>query len=197
MNQLNCEVGCVGFWFPVDQDPTCLGRWQACTSSSQCCDGLACVAFNINSDFVACGLPGTDGTPIDATPAPSQTPTVCPTELEEIPIASFLGLDVLTIPDIQGNGLMSPFLSAEEGDVTLQCIVTAVDSNLFYCQDSTGDGDDATSDAFTVFTGGAPTVTVGDLVELTGKRPIFLVTALNLISLAHLSLCACVVVVVL
>ncbi|MEO0837074.1 MAG: endonuclease, partial [Cyanobacteria bacterium J06642_3] len=74
--------------------------------------------------------------------------------------------DELTpIFDIQGAALVSP-LNGEE--VTTTGIVTAVDTNGFYIQDPTGDGDDATSDALFVFTGSAPGVEVGDELEVAG-----------------------------
>ncbi|MEO1511019.1 MAG: choice-of-anchor I family protein, partial [Planctomycetota bacterium] len=68
-----------------------------------------------------------------------------------------------TVGSIQGAGHISPF----EGQVvTTSGIVTAVDSDGFYLQDPTGDGDDATSDAIFVETGSAPTVVVGDEAEV-------------------------------
>ena len=48
-------------------------------------------------------------------------------------------------------------------------VVTATAGNGFYVQDPVGDGDPATSDALFVFTGGAPGLSVGDQVELTGE----------------------------
>ncbi|OZH51410.1 hypothetical protein AFK68_31215 [Hydrocoleum sp. CS-953] len=69
------------------------------------------------------------------------------------------------IYDIQGAG----HTSALEGQaVTTTGIVTAVDSNGFYLQDPTGDGDIATSDALFVFTGSAPGVNVGDELQVDG-----------------------------
>ncbi|MEM9639232.1 MAG: endonuclease/exonuclease/phosphatase family protein, partial [Pseudomonadota bacterium] len=47
-------------------------------------------------------------------------------------------------------------------------IVTAIDSNGFYMQDAEGDGDIATSDGIFVFTDDAPTVSIGDEVDVTG-----------------------------
>ena len=50
-------------------------------------------------------------------------------------------------------------------------VVIAVDTNGsrgFYIQDPNGDGDAATSDGIFVFTNAAPTVTVGQLVRVTG-----------------------------
>ena len=69
------------------------------------------------------------------------------------------------IYNIQGAAQTSPL----EGDsVTTIGIVTAVDSNGFYLQDPTGDGNDATSDGIFVFTGSAPTVTIGDELQVEG-----------------------------
>jgi uncharacterized protein len=77
----------------------------------------------------------------------------------------------LAIYEIQGAG----HESAYAGQVVLtQGIVTAVDSNGFYLQDETGDGNDATSDGVFVFTGSAPTVLVGDKIGVRGTVAEFL-----------------------
>jgi predicted extracellular nuclease len=91
------------------------------------------------------------------------------------------GSTTLTIPEIQGAGHVSPFvpgldlanlppdtLSVSGDTVTTSGVVTATDTNGFYLQDPTGDGDIATSDAIFVFTGSAPSVSVGDVAEVTG-----------------------------
>ncbi|MFC3079842.1 Ig-like domain-containing protein [Phenylobacterium terrae] len=73
----------------------------------------------------------------------------------------------LKIYEIQGAG----HLSAYDGfKVITEGVVTAVDTNGFYIQDATGDGDAATSDAVFVFTGGAPpaSAVVGALVRVEG-----------------------------
>ena len=94
---------------------------------------------------------------------------------------------VTPIYEIQGASQVSPFVLADgqtvvgffntlpadtlniTGDsVTTSGVVTAVDSNGFYVQDPTGDGNIATSDALFVFTGANPGVTVGDSVEVAG-----------------------------
>ena len=87
---------------------------------------------------------------------------------------------ITPIYEIQGAGHTSPFVTVDfanlpadtftisGSEVTTTGIVTAVDSNGFYLQDPTGDGNDATSDAIFVFTSSTPTVTVGDEVEVTG-----------------------------
>lgn len=71
----------------------------------------------------------------------------------------------LQIGDIQGAGHTSPFVGQS---VTTIGIVTAVDSNGFYFQDSIGDGNIATSDGIFVFTSSRPTVAVGDEIRVTG-----------------------------
>jgi 2',3'-cyclic-nucleotide 2'-phosphodiesterase (5'-nucleotidase family)/endonuclease/exonuclease/phosphatase family metal-dependent hydrolase len=69
------------------------------------------------------------------------------------------------ISDIQGAALVSDMV----GDAVVTTgIVTAVDSNGFYLQDATGDGNDATSDAIFVFTGTRPTVVAGDALRVAG-----------------------------
>ncbi len=67
--------------------------------------------------------------------------------------------------DIQGAGHISPLVGQS---VTTVGVVTAVDTNGFWIQDETGDGNSATSDGIFVFTSTAPTVSVGDKVQTTG-----------------------------
>ncbi len=69
------------------------------------------------------------------------------------------------IYDIQGAGLVSALVGAA---VVTTGIVTAVDTNGFYLQDATGDGNDATSDALFVFTSSRPTVVAGDAIRIAG-----------------------------
>jgi len=71
----------------------------------------------------------------------------------------------LAIHQIQGESHSSAYVGQT---VLTQGIVTAVDSSGFYLQDATGDGNARTSDAIFVFTGGAPTVVVGDAIDLRG-----------------------------
>ena len=68
--------------------------------------------------------------------------------------------------EIQGAGHVSPLLGMDVTEVP--GIVTAVVGNGFYVQDVEGDGNPVTSDGLFMFTGGAPSVAVGDLVEMTG-----------------------------
>lgn len=77
----------------------------------------------------------------------------------------------LRVYKIQGAAHRSPY---EGQTVATQGIVTALASNGFYLQDATGDGNAATSDGVFVFTGAAPTVTVGDAVTMTARIDEFL-----------------------
>ena len=75
---------------------------------------------------------------------------------------------VLEIHEIQGNGLASPY----DGQVvtTNDNLVTAVGPEGFFIQtpDARVDADVETSQGIYVFTGSAPTVVVGDQVDVTG-----------------------------
>ena len=83
----------------------------------------------------------------------------------------------LTIMQIQG----ASHTSAVTGQVVLTGgIVTAVDTDGFYMQHATGDGDNATSDGIFVFTTGVPTVAVGDAVSVSGTVQEFLPGTNNL-----------------
>ena len=94
--------------------------------------------------------PGTrvDGSQFDGCP----TPPVGPFEIYQI----------------QGAGDASPY--ADQTVITQGNIVTAVGTEGFAMQtpDSRSDGNVDTSDGIYVFTGSAPTVAVGDLVDVTG-----------------------------
>jgi len=81
----------------------------------------------------------------------------------KIPVGTF------EIFDIQGSGNASPY--ANLAVITLGNSVTAVGSNGFAMQtpDDRADGNVDTSDGIFVFTGSAPTVAVGDLVNVTGE----------------------------
>jgi VCBS repeat-containing protein len=71
----------------------------------------------------------------------------------------------LSISQIQGEDHRSAFA----GQVVITTgIVTAVDTNGFYLQSATGDGNARTSDAIFVFTSAAPGVAVGDAASVRG-----------------------------
>ncbi|MGB5295436.1 MAG: hypothetical protein WBP34_10835, partial [Thermoanaerobaculia bacterium] len=75
---------------------------------------------------------------------------------------------LLEIFEIQGDGLASPF----NGQVvdTDDNVVTCLATDGFFMQTPTpGDDDVNTSDGIFVFTGGAPTVAVGDQVDVIGR----------------------------
>src|SRR5918999_1637394 len=72
---------------------------------------------------------------------------------------------VAAIHEIQGASHISP-LAGE--NVVTEGIVTATRSNGFWLQDPDPDADDATSEGLFVFTGDAPSVSVGDDASVTG-----------------------------
>lgn len=87
----------------------------------------------------------------------------------QFPTPGSTNVTTAEIFDIQGAGLSSPF---ENGYVrSLNNVVTALDTNGFFMQTPTSRSDlnADTSDGIFVFTGGAPTVTVGDLVDVEGQ----------------------------
>ncbi|MTI00321.1 ExeM/NucH family extracellular endonuclease [Roseibium sp. RKSG952] len=71
------------------------------------------------------------------------------------------------ISEIQGTGSASLLVGEY---VVVSAVVTQITANGFYIQEeeSDYDSDDLTSEGLFVYTGGAPDVTVGDLVEVTG-----------------------------
>jgi hypothetical protein len=78
-------------------------------------------------------------------------------------------LSVTPIHDIQGAAHLSPLAGSVK---KTQGIVTALRPTSgagFYLQDPSADADDATSEAIFVFTGSAPTVLVGDEVQVVGN----------------------------
>ncbi|UVO55786.1 Calx-beta domain-containing protein [Sphingomonas sp. SUN039] len=89
----------------------------------------------------------------------------------------------VAIYDIQGAGHRSSFNGLV---VTTSGIVTAVDTNAFYLQDPTGDGNIATSDGILVFTSSAPTVTVGQAITITATVNEFTGSTAGSLSLTQL-----------
>lgn len=153
-------------------------------------------ARNTATALNPCGVtntPTNTSTPT-ATPTPSDTPTPSPTsQFTETP--SPTPTDTLTptntpvaceqtftpIYSIQGSGLAA----AITGTVTTQGVVvgdfeTTASASGFYIQDVTGDGNTSTSDGIFVFTGNVDTVSVGQVVRVTGfARERFNQTTLN------------------
>ncbi|MFM9916331.1 MAG: ExeM/NucH family extracellular endonuclease [Rhizobacter sp.] len=68
------------------------------------------------------------------------------------------------IYDIQGSGTTSTLLGVR----TTRGVVTKVNNNGYFLQDPVGDGNPLTSDGIFVFTSTAPTVSVGQQVQITG-----------------------------
>ncbi|HMW47975.1 MAG TPA: lamin tail domain-containing protein [Cellvibrionaceae bacterium] len=93
------------------------------------------------------------------------------------------GAATTPIYQIQGNQATSPLVGQQ---VTTSGVVTRVNNNGFFMQDASGDGDATTSDGILVFTNTAPTVTLGQLIQLTGTVAEFNTgAASNADTLAH------------
>lgn len=71
----------------------------------------------------------------------------------------------VSIFDIQGSGHTSTYAGQT---VRTSGVVTRVNNNGFFLQDPVGDGLVQTSDGVFVYTGTAPTVSAGQLIQLTG-----------------------------
>jgi predicted extracellular nuclease len=80
--------------------------------------------------------------------------------------ADCAGFTGTRIRDVQGAGHLSPLNGRQVTGV--RGVVTGVKSNGFWYQDPCPDADDATSEGIFVFTGGAPTVTAGTEITVTG-----------------------------
>jgi uncharacterized protein len=109
----------------------------------------------------ATGCTDTDQNGVDfATAAPAPRNSASPTSSCQIS-----GPTARTIPEIQGSGSSSAFVGQS---VRTGGVVTLLTNTGFYLQDPSGDGNSATSDGILVYTGSAPTVQVGDLLQLVG-----------------------------
>lgn len=113
----------------------------------------------VRNDFDLAGVPGFAGSPEpgEALNTPGATNT-----LVDVPPPP---AELTAIYAIQGAAHSSALVGQA---VSTRGIVTAVDTNGFYLQDALGDGDIATSDAIFVFTGSAPTMAVGDELQVGG-----------------------------
>ncbi|TWP33579.1 lamin tail domain-containing protein [Leekyejoonella antrihumi] len=120
---------------------TSIARVSACTDTD-----------NNAADFVAGSpTPQNTGTPAgDCTTGPTPPPTG----------------QAATIPQIQGAAHRSPLTGQKVTDVP--GVVTATDGTGFWMQSVTPDDNPATSEGIFVFTHSAPTVQVGDLLQVAG-----------------------------
>lgn len=120
------------------------------TPASVLTDGETC-----DVTVVATEITDTDGTP-DAMAA-------------DYPFSFMVGFPTVEIFEIQGPGMTSPY----EGQTvsTNNNIVTALSNSGFFMQtpDARDDADAMTSNGIFVYTGGAPTVLVGDEVNVSGE----------------------------
>jgi predicted extracellular nuclease len=119
------------------------------------------------------GGTATAGITVDAgTPAGSYAVTVAAQNDDPEPQSATCTLTVnvvapTPIHDVQGAGHLSP----KSGQIVAGArgVVTARASNGFWFQDPSPDTQEATSEGLFVFTSTAPTVSVGDLVQVSGR----------------------------
>ncbi|MBD2204306.1 cadherin-like domain-containing protein [Calothrix sp. FACHB-1219] len=98
---------------------------------------------------------------------PSSDITLGSTTTVNIAIADNDSAPTTRIHEIQGAAHRSPLVGQNVTNVP--GIVTAVASNGFYLQDPNPDNDDRTSEGIFVFTSSAPTVAVGDYIQVSGR----------------------------
>jgi predicted extracellular nuclease len=115
---------------------------------------------NNASDFMV-GAPAPRNSATPPAPCASATPVPPPA-----PAPSPAPGPTLLISQIQGSGSTSPYVGQT---VTTSGVVTKVNNNGFFLQSVTPDSDPNTSEGIFVFTSTAPTVTAGQLVQLTAK----------------------------
>ena len=121
--------------------------------------GNSCADTNVNSaDFtsVAPAPRNSASAALSCTGAPAPAPAPAPSPAPGT---------VIGIYDIQGSGSTSPLVGST---VTTEGVVTKTTNTGFYMQSLVGDGNDATSDGILVYTAGVPSVSAGQLVQVTG-----------------------------
>lgn len=117
--------------------------------------------INLPEDVAPEGL-----TFVSAADSPTGKPLLFTANEVSKTVAVFEVTPPIRISDIQGAGHISPYNGKTVSNVA--GIVTAVAARGFYMQDPNPDASDLTSEGIFVFTNSAPTVAVGDAIEVSG-----------------------------
>ncbi len=150
-------VNAVGSWFSI----SCVSSGAHTASVS---GGPTTHILNPDTDFAAAESCTVTVTASQVTDQDADDP---PDTMEANAVFTFTTVLPLTpIHDIQGVAHRSPKVGTA---VKTQGIVTARASNGFYVQDSSPDGDPATSEGIFIFTSSSPTVAVGDGLQIVGN----------------------------
>ncbi len=130
----------------------------------------------------------------DATVETNETYFVNITNVTNANVTDGQGLGTITnddvvvteIHDIQGNGATSPIVGSS---VTTRGVVTGLRNNGFFLQtaDANVDANPATSQGIFVFTSSAPTVSIGNLILVTGNVAEFVPASSNQLPLTELT----------
>jgi uncharacterized protein len=128
--------------------------------------------YSYRATVAAATTPGAKSLPISITDAQGRSGAAS----IALGVSSACGAAYTHVYDIQGAGAVSPLAGQS---VTTEGVVVGDDEGAspalrgFYIQDSTGDGDAATSDGIFVFNGNNDSVHVGDRVRVSGSASEF------------------------
>lgn len=145
--------------YTVTADLSAIGDANPATFTDAGPDGNGHQVFTYGANVAMATTPGSKSLPVSVVDDQARTASTN--------IVLTVTLPPVTIMQIQGHGAASPLLG--QTVTTLGNVVTALTTKGFFMQDPNGDGDPTTSDGLYVYTGTAPSVAVGNVVDVGGK----------------------------